>query len=212
MSQLENIEQPSEVEDSTEPSSSPRRIAASRENGALSHGPTTSEGRAASAAASKNSRHGMLAQTVVLASESRQRFEELLDALIAEHCPFTKSERALVETMAVARWRQMRSWSIQKNDFDREISKYQSGVTAPVAAAIAYRSLNDSSNSLNNAIRHETTFERQFNRALRELKFLKANPGNPIESFGPASVSSTWDLDTETFDNQAPQKKSEISI
>jgi hypothetical protein len=114
--------------------------------------------------------------------------------------------------MAVARWRQMRTWSIQKNDFDREIHKHQSTattpITAPVAAAIAYRSLNDAGNSLSNAIRNETAFERQFNRAIRELKFLKANCGGHVVSFGvPSSSASTWDTESETFDDQSPEKK-----
>ncbi len=179
----------------------------SRANGAFSTRPATTAGQAASDAAPKNFRHGMLAQTVVLASESRARFEELVDALIAEHRPSTKTERALIDNMAVARWRQMRTWSIQKNDLDREIAMHQSTVTTPataaVAAAIAYRNLNDSGNTLSNAIRHEITFERQFNRSLRDLKFLKSTSENTAESFGvPTSNVSTWESGTETFDNQ----------
>ena len=189
----------------TKKPSSDRRIAASRANGAFSTGPTTPEGRAACEAASKNFRHGMLAQTVVLATESRQRFEDLVEALLDEHRPGTKSERALVDNMAVARWRQMRSWSFQKNDLDREIAKLQSTATAPttapIAAAIAYRNLNDGGNSLSNSIRHETAFERQFNRALRELKFLQAGREQTIEIYdGPSDTLANTFGSPETFD------------
>ena len=185
------------------PASSDRKIAASRSNGAQSTGPATPEGKAASAAAPKNFRHGMLAQTVVLACESRARFEALLDSLLLEHRPQTKSERALVDTLAVARWRQLRTWSIQKNDFDREIAKLQSTAThpttAPVAASIAYRNLNDGGNSLSNAIRHEATFDRQFNRSLRELKFLQNNRPNTIEPYDPTPFDD--DSADATFEN-----------
>src|SRR5882757_10588197 len=51
---------------------SEKQIAASRANGALSHGPVTPEGKAIS---SRNSlRHGMLAKTIVLEGESLDHF------------------------------------------------------------------------------------------------------------------------------------------
>jgi hypothetical protein len=176
-------------------SSSPRRIAASRANGAKSLGPITPQGKE-NATAGHNLTHGMLAQTVVLASESRPRFIKLLDDLIAEHRPFTRSEFALVETMAVARWRQMRTWSIQKSGLDREIALQPSNNGDPsMAAAIAFRNLSDNSNSLTLGLRYETTFERQFSRALRELTVLKSHRDPSVEAVGAPSTmaSSTWD-------------------
>ena len=56
----------------------------------------------------------MLAQTVVLEGESKDRFQELLDGLIAEFQPGSTAETALVETMAIARWRYLRILSLQK--------------------------------------------------------------------------------------------------
>jgi hypothetical protein len=170
--------------------SSPRRIPASR------------------AAAARNFKHGMLAQTVVLESESKPRFEELVDDLIAEHRPVTKSEQALVETMAVARWRQMRTWSMQKNDLEREIAKHQSTVSAPMAAAIAFRALSDNSNSLSTGLRYETAYERQFKSALREFNVLKDKRGSQDDEIPqvPFSMaSSTWDA--ESFAEEDPGGK-----
>ena len=70
--------------------SSERRIQASRANGALSRGPVTSQGKLNSSRSS--TRHGILAQTIVLDSESKTRFEELLASYITEFQPRTPAE------------------------------------------------------------------------------------------------------------------------
>jgi hypothetical protein len=177
---------------------STRRIQSSRANGARSRGPVTEQGKKAS---SQNGlRHGMLAQTVVLEGESKDRFGALLQALVAEFQPCTESETAFVEIMAVARWRQMRIWGIGKSDFDREMAN-QDG-PPPVRASIAFRFLCDHSRSLDLAHRYETGYERQFARALKNLLHLQASrgdiatppyiptagPGATWEDVGPASA------------------------
>ena len=178
--------------------SSPRKIASCRANGAQSHGPTTPEGQQISAANLGILKHGMLAQTVVLPSESKERFEHLVDQLLAEHQPLTRTELNLVENMAVARWRRMRTWSIQRNDLTREIVKHEKNTSAPAAAAIAFRALSDQSNSFSNAHRYETSYDRQYKSALRELTNLRNNRHSSVEGFTVRSTanSSTWDADT----------------
>ena len=79
-----------------------KQIEASRENGAKSHGPVTEEGKAISAR--NNTRHGLLAQAVVIIGESPESFTALLDKLVAEHQPQILSEMIQVEKMAVAYW------------------------------------------------------------------------------------------------------------
>ena len=120
-------------EESQKRPSSPNRIAASRANGALSHGPSTPEGKlkCAEASAKANIKHGMLADTVVLNGESRDRFIALLESFIAEHGPITQSEQACVHKMAVAYWRQMRTWSFQSLDFNREMARQDASFPAP---------------------------------------------------------------------------------
>ena len=130
-------------------------------------------------------RANRLASTVVLATEARDRFVALLNNLFEEHKPITFTEQALVETMAAARWRQMRLWCFQKVDLDREIARQSPQFAPPMRAAIAYRSLNDSTNSLSNAIRVESVFERQYYQAFKQLTFLKAHRNPSLDTAWP---------------------------
>jgi hypothetical protein len=97
------------------------RILASQANGKRSRGPVTPAGKRKS---SKNSlRHGILAQTVVLDDEDRQPFLNFIVALERDLKPATENERALIENMAVSRWRQMRIWGIEKAGLRHEMEK-----------------------------------------------------------------------------------------
>src|SRR5580658_1465424 len=60
-----------------------------------------------------STRHGLLAETVVLHGESAKRFQKLL-AFMQEHQPRTATQASLVETMAATRWRQSRVWQAKK--------------------------------------------------------------------------------------------------
>jgi hypothetical protein len=124
---------------------SQKQIDASRLNGAKSHGPVTEEGRL-------NARRGswrqhILARTVVLDGESRDRFNELHQSLISEIQPATAIENLLVSRMAVAQWRQLRLWSLEKSTVDAE----------PGAL-------------LERASIFETRYDRQFDRALATIE------------------------------------------
>jgi hypothetical protein len=82
------------------------QIRANRANALRSTGPTTPEGKQAS---SRNStRHGVLSQTVVLEGESEDRFKDLLADFTTQLKPRSAAEAAILETMAIARWKQMR--------------------------------------------------------------------------------------------------------
>jgi hypothetical protein len=158
---------------------SERRILANRANAAKSTGPVTPEGKQK---ASRNSvRHGMLARTIVLDGESRDRFTALLATLKEELRPQTAIESALVENMAVARWRQMRLWGMEKAGIAYEIQKQESAVDsedtmnrdAPTRAALAFRVLSDHSRSLELMNRYESRYDRQYSRALERLMQLR---------------------------------------
>lgn len=114
-------------------------------------------------------RHGALARTIVLEGEDPARFRRLLRKYTAEFKPVTPIQTALVENLAVSRWRQMRIWGIEKEGLDQEIRNQGSG-TPPGRAAMAFRNLSDNSRSLDLLNRYETRYDRQFARALARLQ------------------------------------------
>ena len=170
---------------------SERRILANRANAAKSTGPTSPAGKQKS---SRNSRrHGMLARTIVLDGESLTRFTALLATLKEELQPQTGIESALVESMAVARWRQMRLWGMEKAGIAYEIQKQESSSDsqdtmerdAPTRVALAFRALSDHSRSLELMNRYETRYDRQYGRALERLIRLREKvifPNEPNEA------------------------------
>jgi hypothetical protein len=178
--------------------SSERRIQASRANGALSRGPVTSQGKLNSSRSS--TRHGILAQTIVLDSESKTRFEELLASYITEFQPRTPAETNLVETMAIARWRHWRPWHIQRAGFDLEMARQETPEGSPPArAATVFRNLSDNSRSLDLLLRYETVFDRQFTRVLNALLKLQARPNRGDgATLPPEGVAATWDPESPT--------------
>lgn len=196
------------------PKNKNRRAAAARVNGKLSRGPITPAGKLA--ASNNRITHGMLAETVVLAGESKPRFDALLQSFVAAYRPITEPEHAAVNKMVVAYWRQLRTWSIQKIDFDREMAQHDPSIPAPFRATLAFRGLSgagtDTSNSLSLALRYETTFERQFSRALRDLTQLKAQR-DPTAGFDTmttaASTSATSPIASSTWLSREEEEQAE---
>lgn len=153
----------------------PKQIETSRRNGAKSRGPVTPEGKRR---ASLNARrHGLLAATVVLEAEDKPLFRSLLRDFTAQFQPATPTENALVETMAVARWRQLRAWSLEKAGLDYQIATQEEPVNNTTRAALAFRNLSDNSRSLELLNRYENRYNSQFLRALNSLRCLReTNP------------------------------------
>jgi hypothetical protein len=172
-----------------------KQIAASQANGARSKGPVTEIGKLHS---SRNSaRHGLLARTVVLEEECVERFHELIAILTDEYQPRTSTEMTLVETMAVARWRQLRIWGMQKTALDRGMALQNPDDGPPaVRAVLAFRDSPDSSCAADLLLRYEIAFDRQFTRALACLTTLQSKPA-PHQPYHPGPlVGHTWkDLD-----------------
>src|SRR6266536_3213820 len=91
-----------------------------RANGAKSRGPKTAETREKS---SRNSlRHGFASRkTIVLACESPEEFQELLDQYHANYHPANPIEEDFVNEMVAARWRSERLSMIATSLIDMEV-------------------------------------------------------------------------------------------
>ena len=145
--------------------SSPRRIAASRANGKLSRGPLTPATKCRSAANSR--KHGLAAK--IPQTQSDPAFLTILDGFLADRRPTTQTERTLVEIMAHAYLQQTRAWALEKSMLDREMSLQDPNLPVPERAAIAFNNLCKGGPSPLVALRYESKYDRQYNRALQAL-------------------------------------------
>ena len=165
-----------------------RQIQANRANAKRSTGPVTRKGKRASSIFATPSATGFSPPaSFSLKPRSTPRFTALLDSLIAEFHPATPSEQALVETMAVARWKLVRNWGLHTSLLEKEIAKDESQADSSVSTADAFRRLADYSQSLHLLQRYDTSLDRQYARALASLlKGREAKSARPekLASFG----------------------------
>ena len=98
---------------------SARKRAAARANGAKAKGTKTPAGRARSAL--NATKHGVLANTVILATESREIYDALRANYIARYQPADPVELDYVEEMVICKWRQRRIWDVEGATIDLEI-------------------------------------------------------------------------------------------
>jgi hypothetical protein len=172
--------------------SSDRKIRASQLNGAKSHGPVTPEGLRKSSA--NSARHHLLTKTILLENERPHAFAELVAGLTNDFNPQTETQRALVENMAVSRWRQMRVWALERATIQSAMDAHDSDKSEPAErAADAFRSLADTSRTLDLLNRYETRFDRQFSRSLNLLIKLAA-PDCPLNKTALPACSPSADF------------------
>lgn len=168
--------------------------AASRRNGARSNGPATRteagcpclsrhpagsdvnqwSGKAASGHNAVS--HGMLAKVLLLEGESRQIFREFVTHLESTFLPATPYELTLVETMAIAKWRQMRFAGMERAAVRYQLSEHsQQEPATPLPADpatrawIAFVGISRGHRTLELMNRYESRCDRQYNKALTLL-------------------------------------------
>jgi hypothetical protein len=126
----------------------------------------------------------------VLKAESVPVFDALMNSLIEEFQPHGENELALIESMAVARWKLNRNWMLHTALLEVETEKQDPAVgSAPVITALAFKSLADSSQSLHLLHRYEVSLDRQYSRALNNLlKVRAARKAAPIEDPPPPDI------------------------
>jgi hypothetical protein len=133
------------------------QIAANQANAQLSTGPTSAEGKAASA--QNNQKHGLTmmgSDFLVLPWECQPHFERLLANLRAEHQPATETENLLIDRMAQHEWQRKRAMKLQVDCFDGT-----SGHLIHEKLFALY-------------LRYQTTHERAFHKCLNDLLKLRS--------------------------------------
>ena len=140
-------------------SASPSQIAANRENAKLSTGPVTPEGKLA---VSQNRRsHGLLGAFGMLPHERLSVFDDLVQSVHQEYNPQTDTERRLADSIVQHYWLMQRAIRLQE-------ALLQSVAADPVTTAIS-----TDNQKLSLFLRYQTTHERAYYKAQRELQNLR---------------------------------------
>ena len=165
--------------------------AASRRNGAKSRATVTpadaehpamsgqnsgadgSTGSDKSASRNNAFRHALLAKAILIEGESRAIFRDFMTNLENTFTPATPYEITLVETMAIAKWRQMRLAGMERAAVRHQLRLHASQENAaplpadPVTRAwIAFTGINQQSRTLELMNRCESRCDSQYNKAL----------------------------------------------
>ena len=170
----------------------PAQKEASRRNGTRSRGPATPAGKAKSRYNAIT--HAQTAKTVTLKSEADQYFIHILAALEAEHQPTTETEINLVDNMALARWRCMRTWGQEKAILERAMDDVLRASPTPTmdpedCGGQALRQLADNSKVLTWLDRMENRNHRIYHRSLRDLQRLREHRAN-MQQAGTEEVTA----------------------
>jgi hypothetical protein len=155
------------------------RRAAARANGAKSQGPVTPEGKAKSSLNAIS--HGLTASTLVLTTESKEKYEAVLASYREEYDPQGPTENALVEQLTAAEWLQSRTASMitalmdtTMDRMEKEISNEFEHIDNAVRTTLAFGNQADNSTTLALLNRYATRHARDYHRALRQLREIQS--------------------------------------
>ncbi len=208
--------------------------AAARANGAKSKGPVTEEGKSKSALNAL--RHGLLAGSIVLSTESRPKFEALLSGYVDEYQPEGQTENDLVEEIAAAKWQQQRCWMLITSLLDATMTRMADAIDAefeeidaPTRIALAFLQQADQGGALVLLNRYVARHARDWHRAIDKLRAIQKErreqsdaPPEPLEkwpnepepdlSSNPSTTSKPqlatdhWPLATERSEPPATER------
>jgi len=155
-------------------SSSARKIASARANGAKSLGPATEAGKQISSLNAAT--HGLTAQTVVLFNESADEYQGHLRDYLLHFGPQTKPEDDLVHQLAAAHWRLARNAGVESglleqrmNDQAERFADDLDGQPEYHRVALAFKGLSGDNSSLSLLNRYQARLHREYQRILKTL-------------------------------------------
>jgi hypothetical protein len=187
---------------------SQRKSETARLNGSKSHGPKTPDGKTRSP--QNAPRHGLTANFTVQLDESQEEFETFLDAYVHRFQPADAVELDLVQTMAIARWRLRRIATLEGALFENKLMLSEEPIAEEFEdldganrLAWVFDKLAEESKALTLLMRYETSQNRLYERAAKQLAGLQSTgPRNePTERLNPdpprTSRTSLEDSSTE---------------
>src|SRR5579859_1420360 len=135
------------------------KSAASRANGAKSHGPKTPEGKEKSSLNTLN--HGFTSKkTIVLDCENEDEFQKMLADYAETYRPGSPVEKDLVAEMVACRWRMHRlrlmETALLDSEMERETPESEATDDPGYQLAFAFRRLVDESRAISLASRYES--------------------------------------------------------
>jgi hypothetical protein len=161
----------------------PLQSETSRANGALSHGPVTPEGKAAS---SRNAtRHGFRAKSVVIAGEDAEDCRQLRISYLARYRPADDVELWFVRQMVAAQWRQLRAEALEVAAFNLLLGVLPSD---PLQAKILERTP-DPDFYRRQAERQARLYQQAFNNLVKLRRHHPANEPEPEPACPPEAPS-----------------------
>ena len=98
------------------------RVEAGRRNGLLARGKKSEEAR--QKCAQNSVKHGLTAQTLVFANESKERFEAMRQFYYEEWHPESEYEASLVDLMVTNHWRIHRTMCVEKETIDLRLGPH----------------------------------------------------------------------------------------
>ena len=164
---------------------SPKQIEANRCNAALSTGPRTEDGKAASRGNAM--KHGVSSSVVVAQGEDREAFDTLCHGLFSEFQPQNMVKIALVEKLAVLFWRGQRFVETERRIIDTKRENVENDLLDELGASgkgqqhlASLKSL-----SLNDHLligRYETMISNQIFRTLQTLNGMQDRRTKTIDA------------------------------
>jgi hypothetical protein len=152
---------------------SARQVAANRRNASLPRGPLS---EAASAAIRENAvKHGLTAKHVVLGYEDDASYQELRASILTEYQPQTPQEHRLADQIAQNYWRLLRSRRIETATFENRLGSLKDRLHIGPDTPMDHDEglsvcMSKHARDFENLRRYETSIERAWYRAIRELK------------------------------------------
>ncbi len=152
---------------------SAKQVAANRRNASLPRGPLSAE---ASAAIRENAvKHGLTAKHVVMQHEDEANYHELRASITMEYQPRTPQEHRLADQIAQNYWRLLRCRRVETATFENRLGTLKSRLKIDPEAPIDNDEgisicMSNHGRDFDTIRRYETTIERAWYRAIRELR------------------------------------------